>query len=255
MKGKNNLIRLIKGIGVALFAMIVMLTTMPIYILQADESPKSDDIVILYTNDIHTYIDGTLSYDVIAGIKKKLETEYNYVILADAGDHIQGTAYGSMDDGETIIKLMNAAGYDIATLGNHEFDYGMSGCMKAIDDATFSYISCNFYNEEDGVRKDNVLDSYVTFACGDEVIAFVGITTPETFTKSTPAYFQDEDGNYIYGIAGGSDGKALYADVQKAIDAAKAAGATKVIALGHLGDGLDSRPGTSVETIGNVTGL
>ena len=255
MEHNNNLMKKIWGIGITIFAIMAVLVLMPVSTFLADESPKSDDIVILYTNDIHTYIDGTLSYDVIAGIKKKLENEYNYVLLADAGDHIQGTAYGSMDDGETIIKLMNAAGYDIATLGNHEFDYGMSGCMKAIDDATFSYISCNFYNEEDGVRKDNVLDSYVTFACGDEVIAFVGITTPETFTKSTPAYFQDEDGNYIYGIAGGSDGKALYADVQKAIDAAKAAGATKVIALGHLGDGLDSRPWTSVETIGNVTGL
>lgn len=216
---------------------------------------KSDDIVILYTNDIHTYIDGPLSYDVLAGIKDKLLTTYHYVLLVDAGDHIQGTAYGSMDDGASIIQLMNETGYDVATLGNHEFDYGMLGCLKAVEDADFPYISANFYEEKDGVRTGNVLDSYVTFQCGDEVIAFVGITTPETFTKSTPAYFQDENGNYIYGIAGGEDGKALYEDVQKAIDDAKASGATKVIALGHLGSEGEANPWSSKATIANVSGL
>ncbi len=221
----------------------------------ADENELSEDIVILYTNDIHTYIDGELSYDNIAALKKNLETQYKNVLLADAGDHIQGTAYGSMDKGETIIELMNAAGYDVATLGNHEFDYGMNGCMNVIDKAEFTYSSCNFYHEEDGVRKSNVLDSFVLFNCGDEVIAFIGITTPETFTKSTPAYFQDEDGNYIYGISSGDDGSDLYEDVQNAVDEARDAGATKVIALGHLGDGSDSRPWTSEETIANVSGL
>ena len=165
------------------------------------KAEQSDDIVVLYTNDVHTYIDGPISYDVIAAIKAELETQYAHVLLVDAGDHSQGTAYGSMDKGETIVKLMNAAGYDAATLGNHEFDYGMFGCMQIIDWAEFSYTSCNFYNEAAGVRGENVLDSYVTFECGDEKIAFVGITTPESFTKSTPAYFLNENGEYIYGVA------------------------------------------------------
>ena len=219
------------------------------------EAAQSDDIVVLYTNDVHTYIDGTLSYDVIAAIKAELETQYAHVLLVDAGDHIQGTAYGSMDKGETIIKLMNAAGYDLATLGNHEFDYGMFGCMQAIDWAEFPYTSCNFYNEAAGVRGETVLDAYVAFECGDEKIAFVGITTPETFTKSTPAYFQNENGEYIYGIGAGEDGSVLYADIQAAVDAAKADGATKVIALGHLGDDPASQPWTSKEAIANVSGL
>ena len=217
---------------------------------------KSDDIVILYTNDIHTYIGNPLSYDVIAGLKAHLLTQYNNVLLVDAGDHIQGTAYGSMDKGETIIKLMNAAGYDLATLGNHEFDYGMDGRINVTDVwADFPYVSCNFFKEEAGVRGDNVLDSYAIFELGSEKVAIIGITTPESFTKSTPAYFQDENGNYIYGISGGSDGSALYADLQKAIDDAKAAGATKVIALGHLGDDKASQPWTSEEAIANVSGL
>lgn len=216
---------------------------------------KSDDIVILYTNDVHTYIDQGLSYASIAAYKTELEETHNNVLLVDAGDHIQGTAYGSMDKGQTIINLMNAAGYDLATLGNHEFDYNMTGCMNAISWADFPYVSCNFYHESEGVRGENVLDSYKIFDAGDEKVALIGITTPESFTKSTPAYFQDADGNYIYGISGGVDGAALYADVQKAIDEATADGATKIIALGHLGDDPASDPWNSEDVIANVTGL
>ena len=222
---------------------------------QAEENTNADDIVILYTNDVHTYVDGPISYDVIAAIKKELQKEYGYVYLVDAGDHIQGTAYGSMDNGETIIKMMNAAGYDVATLGNHEFDYGMFGCMKAIDMAEDPYVSCNFHNEADDKCGENVLNSFELLQAGEETIAIVGITTPETITKTTPAYFQDEEGNFIYGIAGGEDGSELYNAVQQAIDEAKEAGATKVIALGHLGDDISSTPWTSEETIANVTGL
>ena len=221
----------------------------------AAQTGTSEDIVILYTNDVHTYIDGPLSYDVLSGIKKELETQYAHVLLVDAGDHVQGTAYGSMDKGETIIQLMNAAGYDLATLGNHEFDYGMDGCMQIVQWAQYPYVSCNFYEEVNGVREENVLPSYQIFDCGTEKLAIVGITTPESFTKSTPSYFQDESGNYIYGISGGEDGSALYADVQAAIDSAVAEGATKVIALGHLGDDLSSQPWTSAEVIANVSGL
>jgi len=217
---------------------------------------EATDIVILYTNDVHTYIDNPLSYDVIAGVKAELLKQTANVILVDAGDHIQGTAYGSMDKGKTIIDLMNAAKYDLATLGNHEFDYGMDGRINVTDSwAQFPYVSCNFYNEANGERGENVLKSYQIFTFGEEKIAILGITTPESFTKSTPAYFQDEAGNYIYGISGGEDGAALYADVQKAIDDAKAEGATKVIALGHLGDDPASQPWTSQETIANVSGL
>ena len=219
------------------------------------EGEKSDDIVILYTNDVHTYIDGELSYDVLAAIKAQYQTQYNNVILVDAGDHSQGTAYGSMDKGKTIIELMNAAGYDAAALGNHEFDYGMDGNINIRGWAEFPYLSCNFYNEANGVRGENVLDSYKLFTFGDEVVALIGMTTPETFTKSTPAYFQDAEGNYIYGISGGEDGSKLYADVQAAIDAAKAEGATIVIGLGHLGVDEASQPWTSVETIANVSGM
>ncbi len=213
-----------------------------------------EDVVILYTNDVHTYIDGPLSYDVLASLKTALEAQYGKgnVLLADAGDHVQGTAYGSMDKGETIVKLMNAAGYDVATLGNHEFDYGMDGTKQVIEWAEYTYLSCNFFQEKDGVWGENVLDATKVFeTAGGMKVAFVGVTTPESFTKSTPAYFQDEAGNYIYGISGGEDGAALYADVAKAAEVE----ADVVIGLGHLGDDPASAPWTSEEVIANVTGL
>ena len=221
----------------------------------AASAEPAEDFVILYTNDVHTYIDKPLSYDVIAGLKASLEKVYGNVLLVDAGDAAQGTAFGSMDKGETIIKLMNAAGYDLATLGNHEFDYGMDGTMNIIGWAEYPYISANFYHEANGVKGESVLDAYKIFEIGGRKIAFVGATTPESFTKSTPAYFQDDMGNYIYGISAGEDGAALYADMQAAIDAAKAEGADMVIALGHLGDDPASQPWTSEEVIANVTGL
>lgn len=219
---------------------------------------EAEDVVVLYTNDIHTYIDNNvgegnengLTYSKVAGYKASLDN----ALLVDAGDHIQGTAYGSMDDGATISELMNAAGYDAATLGNHEFDYDMEGALAAIERADFPYVSCNFYHEENGVAGENVLDSYVVLEAGGVSIAFVGITTPESFTKSTPAYFQDDEGNYIYGIAGGEDGQALYDAVQEAIDAASAE-ADYVVALGHLGVDASSQPWTSREVIANTTGL
>ncbi len=229
-----------------LLALVMVLSLMVPTAWAAEE-----DITILYTNDVHTYINSAIGYSELAAYKDTFEN----VLLVDAGDHAQGTAYGGMDKGKTIIDLMNAAGYDVATLGNHEFDYGQEGRINITDNwAAFPYVSCNFYNIVDGVKGESVLDSYKVFEVGGKKIAFIGITTPESFTKSTPAYFQDANGNYIYGIAGGEDGAALYAAVQDAIDAASAE-ADIVIALGHLGDDPASQPWTSEEVIANTTGL
>ncbi|MBP0980186.1 MAG: metallophosphoesterase, partial [Oscillospiraceae bacterium] len=232
---------------------LVLSLAMVLSLVACGGAPK-EDVAILYTNDVHTYIDNPISYDVIAAVKEELKAQYKNVLLVDAGDHSQGTVYGSMDFGETIIELMNASGYDVATLGNHEFDYSMAGTMDIIEWAEFPYVSANFYKLETGQRTENVLESYKMFELGGHKIAFVGATTPESFTKSTPAYFQNEDGEYIYGISGGDNGEDLQADVQKAIDEAKKAGATKVIVLGHLGDDPASMPWTSEETIAKING-
>lgn len=233
------------------FTMLFALAVMPV----SAEEALSDDIVILYTNDIHGYIDGVISYDVVAAIKKDLEKRYSNVFLADAGDHLQGTAYASVDNGKSIIELMNASGYDVAVPGNHEFDYGMDVFNQRTEEAEFSYISSNFYHAKDNVRKENVLYSYVIFDCGKEKLAFVGASTPETIYKTTTAYFEDESQNMIYGFSGGDDGALLQADIQNAINSAKADGATKIIVLGHLGTDLSSGVWTSTETISGLTGL
>ncbi len=214
------------------------------------------DVTILYTNDVHTYIDNKspkLTYAAIAAMKQGYVDEGKPVLLVDAGDHIQGTAYGSMDDGATIIELMNEAGYDIATLGNHEFDYGMARAKAIIKEADFPYVSCNWVDLRTGLR---VLPAVKLFPAGGKWIAFVGITTPESFTKSTPAYFMNaKQTKYIYDILGGDDGRKLYDAVQKGIDKAKALGADVIIGLGHLGVDPSSSPWTSEEVIANTTGF
>ncbi len=250
----KRILSFILGLMLSLTAVSAVVSDSALVIYASNES-LSDDIVVLYTNDVHSYIDGTLSYDVIAYIKKDLNTRYKYVFLADAGDHVQGTAYGAMDKGKTVVKMMNEAGYDVATLGNHEFDYGMQGCMDIIASAEYEYLSCNFYHEENDVRGENVLKGFKIFDCGNEKLAFIGITTPETFASSTPTYFQNENGEYIYGISGGEDGSDLYKDVSDTIAAAKAEGATKVIAVGHLGSDISSGVWTSEAVIGAVSGL
>lgn len=213
-------------------------------------APSADEITILYTNDVHTYIDKDLRYSTVAGYRDSLTN----VLLVDAGDHVQGTAYGSMDEGATIVQLMEAANYDLATPGNHEFDYGMARALAVCTGGKVPYVSCNFYHEKNGVPGKNVLDSYKIFEVGGKKLAFIGVTTPESFTKSTPKYFQDDAGNYIYGIAGGDDGKALYSAVQKAIDEV-ASKADYIVALGHLGDDPASDPWNSEDVIANTTGL
>ena len=213
------------------------------------------DITILYTNDVHTYIDKQspkLTYAAIADLKQSYQDAGKDVLLVDAGDHVQGTAFGSMDEGASIIKLMNAAGYDVATPGNHEFDYGMDRAKAIMKEADFPYLSCNWVDLRTTLR---VLPSVKVFVRGGRRIAFVGVTTPETFTKSTPAYFMDKaQRKYIYDIQGGEDGKKLYDAVQKAIDKAKLL-ADVVIGLGHLGVDPSSSPWTSEEVIAHTSGF
>ena len=214
------------------------------------------DVTILYTNDVHTYIDNKSpkpTYAAIAALKKSIEDTGRDVLLVDAGDHIQGTAYGSMDDGATIIELMNEAGYDLATPGNHEFDYGMARAKAVLREADFPYVSCNWVDLRTGF---NVLPSVKFFFVGGRKIAFVGVTTPETFTKSTPAYFMDDaQTKYIYDILGGEDGQKLYDAVQEAIDKAEFWGADTIIGLGHLGVDPSSSPWTSEEVIAHTHGF
>ena len=221
--------------------------------------PEDEGVTILYTNDIHTYIDNTrkngdgetvsaLRYSTVAGYRQAIGADF----LVDAGDHIQGASYGTYDEGYTIIRLMNAAGYTAATLGNHEFGYDMDGTRSAIAWANFDYVSCNIVNTDDGTQ---LLPSYKVYeAANGKKVAFVGITTPESITKSTPAYFMNENGEIVWSFFEGDEGAALYAVVQAAIDAASAE-ADYVIGVGHMGVDEGSAPYTSEDVIRNTSGF
>ncbi len=221
------------------------------------------EVTILYTNDVHTYIANTvkdadgnnlpgLSYGSVAALRDDLKAQGKHVALIDAGDHVQGTAYGVMDSGAHIISFMNAAKYDIATLGNHEFDYGVPRLFGIIKEARFPYVACNFLTADDD---KTVLDAYTILQFGKTKVAFVGIVTPESYTDSTPSSFMDENRTkFIYKIGAGEDGQELYDMVQKAIDAA-AKKADYVVAIGHLGDNPSSAPWRSTDVIAHTHGL
>ncbi len=212
---------------------------------------KSNDIVILGTSDVHCGIDQNIGYAGLAAYKKALAETHNYVALVDAGDAIQGDTIGTLSKGEYIVDIMNEVGYDVVTPGNHEFDYGMDQFLNVIvPKMKATYVSANFMKDD-----KPVFDTYKLMTFGGKKVAFVGISTPETLVKSTPTYFQDKFGNYIYDFCNDSTGDKLYKAVQTAVDAAKKAGADYVVAVAHLGDDEASAPWTSMDVIKNTKGI
>ncbi len=218
---------------------------------------QTREIVVLYTNDVHCAIEtdeesGILGYAKIAAMKKALEADGKDVFWVDAGDAIQGSAIGTLSDGEYIIQIMNESGYDLAIPGNHEFDYGMERFLELAKKADFPYIACNLI---DRTTEEPVFAPYVIQEIGGKQVAFIGICTPKSITSSTPSHFQNEDGQYCYHFMQDEDGTSLYACVQEAVDEVQRAGADYVIAVAHLGI-LDScSPWTSTELIQHTSGI
>ena len=250
-----------KVLSLVLAAAMVMGLAAPA--LAAEES-ESGKIVILHTNDVHCGIDPVtdeetgavtnVGYAGVAAYKAEMEAQYGAenVTLVDAGDAIQGGPIGTLSKGSYIVDIMNEVGYDFAIPGNHEFDYGMDNFLTlAKEKAEYTYLCCNFTDLEGNA----VLDAYKVVDYGDVSVGYVGIDTPESFTKSTPTYFQDAEGNYIYSFSQGNEGADLYAAVQKAVDAAVADGADYVVALGHLGNEGSTDMWTSKSVIANTTGI
>ena len=236
-----------------LLAVLLVVSMLMTGLAFAEEATEVEHqpVVVLYTNDVHCGIEDAIGYAGLAAYEKAYEKLGYEVILVDNGDAIQGGPIGTLSKGEYIIDIMNAVGYDIATIGNHEFDYGMDVFMSLREKAEFPYVSANFCDLEG----NPILDPYVIKELGGWKVAFVGVSTPETFTKSTPTFFQDEEGNYIYSFCQGEDGANLYAAVQKAVDAARAEGAEIVVAMSHLGTDGSSVPYTSSDLIVNTTGI
>ncbi len=214
------------------------------------EGGLSKDLVILYTSDVHCCVDQGFGYVGLKAVRDSLEAAGNYTLLVDDGDSIQGEPLGTMTSGEADIDLMNAVGYDIAIPGNHEFDYGMDRFLELAEKAEFPYISCNFNKEG-----ELVFDPYIIKEFDGVKIGFVGVTTPKTLTSSTPKYFQDENGNFIYGFLQDGTGEGVYNAVQKAVDDARAEGAQYIVVMAHLGNEAECSPWTYAEVIENTNGI
>lgn len=213
---------------------------------------EADDIVILYTNDVHCGVDDNIGYAGLALYEQQMLEETPYVTLVDAGDAIQGAPIGTLSDGGYLIDIMNQMDYDIAIPGNHEFDYGMERFLELSEELECGYISSNFVDLRSG---EPVLEPYKMITYGDTDVAYVGVTTPESFTKSTPAYFQDSEGNYIYSFCEDEDGSTLYEQVQNAVDAARVDGAEYVILVSHLGVNYVTERWSSVAVLENTNGI
>ncbi len=217
---------------------------------KADAQAAKDEIYILFTSDVHCGVDQGFGYAGLAQLRDKLEKDGYETILVDDGDSIQGEVIGTISKGEKIINLMNELGYDVAIPGNHEFDYGMERFFELTEMADFPYISCNFTHKDELAFKP-----YVIKEAAGLKIAFVGVTTPTTPTTSTPRYFKDEKGEYIYGFMQDKTGEKLYSAVQEAVDAARAEGADLVYVMAHLGNEADCEPWTYADVIANTTGI
>ena len=216
----------------------------------AEGAERSTDIVILFTSDVHCGVDQGFGYAGLQQVRDYLVASGNEVILVDDGDNIQGEPLGTMTKGEASIDLMNRMGYSIAIPGNHEFDYGMDQFLALTEKAEFDYISCNFNKSG-----ELVFQPYVIRELDGLKVAFVGVTTPETLTSSTPRYFKDESGEYVYGFFQDESGEGVYSAVQAAVDDARAEGADYVVVMGHMGNEEACRPWTYDDVISHTSGI
>lgn len=210
--------------------MVTMAFSMPVT-TQAEvvSSVGKNDIVILYDNDVHCNVD---SYEDMAALKKEMQGQSNYVSVVSCGDYLQGDVIGAISKGKAIVQIMNKVGYDVVAIGNHEFDYGVSRLKSLMKSINAKVVASNFVKKSTGKP---VFRSYTIKTYGKKKVAFVGVTTPESFTKSTPAYFQNSKGKFIYDFYGDSTGKLLAERVQKAVNTARKNGADYVVALTHMG--------------------
>ena len=234
----------------ALLMAVMMLFGMVAMAEEAPATTLTKDIVILFTSDVHAGLDQGWGYTGVAAVRDSY-AKNNHVVLVDNGDAIQGETIGTLTNGKALVELMNVVGYDVAVPGNHEFDYGMDNFLSLANDvANHPYISANFTYKDEPVFAPYTIKEFEGVK-----VAFVGVTTPKTITSSTPTYFQDENGNYVYGFCQDETGEKFYAAIQSAVDAARAEGAQYVIICGHLGTEESCEPYTSIDVIYNVSGI
>ena len=220
------------------------------------QTEKSDDIIILHTNDVHCGVQDTIGYDGLMLYKKQLLNKYKNVILVDAGDHIQGGTMGLITNGEAIIEIMNKLGYEVATVGNHEFDYGISQLDAIAKLLDCSYISTNYCYKK---NKTSIYPGTKIIEKGGKKIGFIGVATPQTLSKTFLITLVDEEGEQIYDFLTENHSQELYDKIQKNIDELKKQGCDYIIILGHLGmhgDALEENTSAGVlKNLKNVNAL
>ena len=227
------------------FTLLIIITQISYLNFLLIESPKknnlkkteeevdelSNDIIILHLNDVHCGLNDSIGYDGFVLYRDELKKKYKTVLTVDVGDHIQGGTLGAITEGGAILAVMNEVNFDVNTLGNHEFDYGVERLVEINENKTNKYICSNF-------RKANESTSfflpYQIVEANNKTIGFIGVVTPLTFTKTYLCTLKDENGNYIYDFY--SDKNEFYNVVQENIDKVKnEEGADYVILLTHIG--------------------
>ena len=202
------------------------------------EATMAGKTVILHTNDVHGAVDG---YAYIAQLKADYEAKGAEVILVDAGDYSQGKTYVSVTKGADAVTMMNAAGYDVVTLGNHEFDYGYAQLKENMSKAKFKVVCADVFNE-DGTP---IFDASYTYTTKSGVkVGFFGMETPETQTKANPAL--------IKGLTFATDDAFTKAAADQV---AALKDADVVICLAHLGVDAESAPYRSTDLYAAVKGI
>ena len=225
----------------SLLMAVVMTFSLAVTANAAEETAQdlNGDIVILHTNDVHGAIAG---YAKVAALKDAYEARGAYVLLMDAGDFIQGDPTVSTSEGATAVELMNLAGYDVVSLGNHEFDYGYQNLKDLEADADFAIVDANVLYNGRVAFEDNLV---FTAPDGTKIGVF-GLDTPETATKAHPAKIQG-----VTFLAG----EDLYDCAQEQVDALTAEGCEYIICLGHLGIDDESAGNRSIDLLENVDGI
>lgn len=206
------------------------------------EKPLDGKTVILHSNDVHGVID---LYAAMAALKADYEAQGAEVILADAGDYSQGTVYVSVNKGADAVTMMNATGYDVVTLGNHEFDYGYAQLAENMKAAKFQVLCADVL----GADGKTIFDANTIIEKGGVKIGFFGLDTPEAQTKANPKLIQGLK------FLAGADGKELYDCAAAQVADLKAKGADLVVCLAHLGVDESSEPYTSYDLAKNVQGI
>ena len=206
------------------------------------EQLNAGKTVILHSNDVHGEVTG---YAYMAALKTKLQTAGAEVILADAGDYSQGETYVSISKGATAVELMNATGYDVVSLGNHEFDYGYPQLKENMKKAEFDVLCSNVLDAEGNpIFKANTIVEK-----GGMKIGFFGMETPETQTKANPALVQG-----LTFLTEETE-TTIWQNAQAQVNALKAEGADVIVCLAHLGVDVSSEPYCSSDLYKKVTGI